>query len=427
MSQSHSYAPARQQLRSLFDAAVAHAYPGSDLADQIPSIGSGRVVVVGAGKAGAAMAQIVEQSLERIDEGLVIVPYGHIRACSQIPIIEAGHPVPDALGLQSAQHILRLALSLEENDTLICLLSGGGSALLNLPMEGISLEEKRAVTKGLLSCGATIHEINTVRKHLSQIKGGRLAQAAYPARTITLAISDVPGNDPSTIASGPTVGDTTTQADAISILHRYALHVPDAVNAILTSDRYESPAPGDETLSRTRYVITATAAQALDTAAAGAAGQGFETINLGDEVEGLACKVAQDHAAIFESLSRSEPALAPLLLSGGELTVRVQGSGRGGPNLEYLLALAIALDGRPDTFALACDTDGIDGATKAAGAIITPDTLDRAKGLGLDARAYLANNDAGTFFEHLDDLIVTGPTCTNVNDFRVIAYIPSSD
>ncbi|MGB1612876.1 MAG: glycerate kinase type-2 family protein, partial [Arenicellales bacterium] len=296
-----------------------------------------------------------------------------------------------------------------------------------LPLEGITLEEKRAVTKDLLISGATIHEINTVRKHLSRVKGGRLAKAAFPARTITLAISDVPGDDPSTIASGPTVGDRTTRGDAVDILRKYHLELPPAIDTLLASDQSESPNPDDASLSRTEYSVTATAADALRAAASLAQQRGFRVAELGDNVEGLAQDIAAEHARLFQDLQHGSTPSPFLMLSGGELTVRVNGMGRGGPNQEYLLALAIALDGRPDTFAIACDTDGIDGASTSAGALITPDTLARARSLGMHPQDYLRDNNAGAFFERLGDLVTTGPTCTNVNDFRAIAYIPGGD
>ena len=260
-----------------------------------------------------------------------------------------------------------------------------------------------------------------------QIKGGRLAKAAFPARTLTLAISDVPGDDPSTIASGPTVGDATTRYDAEKILNKYAIQTAGAVEAVLSSELAESPAPDDPTLARSEFFITATAAQALLTAANRASAEGFDVTNLGDAVEGFAHELAATHARLFEEMIEKEGANArTMLISGGEATVRITGSGRGGPNQEYLLALAIALDGKANTFGIACDTDGIDGASEAAGAIITPDTLRRADQLGMDPEVYLSNNDAGTFFDRLGDRIVTGPTCTNVNDFRVIAHIPDA-
>ena len=427
--QAHlSDSPQIKSLRALFKCAVSKAYPTTNLAHYLPPPPHGQVVVVGAGKAGAAMAKAVENKLSTVADSLVLVPYGHKRSCRLINIVEASHPVPDNAGEKAARQILDLAVSLGANDLLVCLLSGGGSALLNLPCTGITLQEKRTLTRELLACGADIHDINTVRKHLSDIKGGRLAAAAFPARTVTLAISDVPGNDPATIASGPTVGDPTTRQDALEILSKYGIKPTSSIAAKLASITAESPFPGDPKLTASEITITATAAEALEAAMAYAKDQGREVVNLGDKVEGLASALASEHAKTFERERLIHSSGKEfVLISGGEATVALQGRGKGGPNQEYLLALAIALDGRPDVFAIAADTDGIDGASQAAGAFITPNTLTRATAQGLDPHAHLARNDAGGFFEQLGDLIITGPTCTNVNDFRAIAYIPSVD
>ncbi len=427
--QAHlSDSPEIKSLRALFECAVSQAYPTTNLAHYLLPPPDGRVVVVGAGKAAAAMAKAVEDGLSTVADSLVLVPYGHKRSCRLINIVEASHPVPDNAGEKAARQILDLAVSLGADDLLVCLLSGGGSALLNLPCTGITLEQKRVLTRELLACGADIHDINIVRKHLSDIKGGRLAAAAFPARTVTLAISDVPGNDPATIASGPTVGDPTTRQDALEILSKYGIKPPSSIAAKLASTTAESPFPGDPKLTASEITITATAAEALEAAAAYAEEQGRKVVNLGDKVEGLASVLASEHAKAFERERLIHSAGKDfVLISGGEATVVLHGNGKGGPNQEYLLALAIALDGTPDVFAIAADTDGIDGASQAAGAFITPNTLTRAATQGLDPHAYLARNDAGGFFEQLGDLIITGPTCTNVNDFRAIAYIPSVD
>jgi hydroxypyruvate reductase len=424
--QAHmSHPTAIKILRGLFDSALSKAYPTRALAGYLPPTPRGRPVVVGAGKASAAMSQALDDVLTQISDSLVLVPYGHERTCRSVNIVEASHPVPDTAGQKGAQKILDLASSLGADDLLICLLSGGGSALLSLPPKGVTLTEKKDITRRLLACGASIHQINTVRKHLSAIKGGRLAAAAFPARTLTLTISDVPGDDPATIASGPTVGDPTTGDEALGILESFGIQTPASIASALASPDGESPFPGDATLAHSEFHIAVTAADALDAAVAYARQNGFKAINLGDQVEGIASVLASDHAKIFEQKLREQPDNKGLaLLSGGEATVVLHGAGKGGPNQEYLLALAIALDGRPDVFAIAADTDGIDGASEAAGAVITPDTLARAAGLAMDPREYLARNDAGSFFEQLGDLIVTGPTCTNVNDFRAIAYIP---
>jgi len=424
--QAHmSHPTAIKILRRLFDSALSKAYPTKALASYLPPTPRGRTVVVGAGKASAAMGQALDHVLTGISDSLVLVPYGHERTCRSVNIVQASHPVPDTAGQKGAQKILDLASSLGADDLLICLLSGGGSALLSLPPKGVALTEKKEITRRLLACGATIHQINTVRKHLSAIKGGRLAAAAFPARTLTLAISDVPGDDPATIASGPTVGDPTTRDEALGILESFGIQTPASIASALASPDAESPFPGDATLAHSEFRIAATGASALEAAVAYAGQNGFKAINLGDQIEGIASVLASDHAKIFEKELREQPDKKGLvLLSGGEATVALRGAGKGGPNQEYLLALAIALDGRPDVFAIAADTDGIDGASEAAGAVITPDTLARAAGLEMDPREYLARNDAGSFFEQLGDLIVTGPTCTNVNDFRAIAYIP---
>ena len=423
-----SDSPEIKSLRALLDRALSKAYPTTTLVRYLPPPPDGRIVVVGAGKAGAAMAEAVEDALSSVSESLVVVPYGHKRPCRLINIVEAGHPVPDNPGEKAARKILGIASSLGADDLLVCLLSGGGSALLSLPSTGIILDEKRDLTRELLACGAGIHDINTVRKHLSDIKGGRLAAAAFPARTVTLALSDVPGNDPATIASGPTVGDATSRKDALEILSAYGIKPPPSIKAKLASPTAESPFPSDLKLTASEIVITATAAEALDVAVTFAEEQGLGVVNLGDEVEGIASVLAGEHARAFESerLAHST-GKGFVLISGGEATVALHGDGKGGPNQEYLLALAIELDGRPNVFALAADTDGIDGASEAAGAFITPSTLTRAAAQGLDPQAYLTRNDAGGFFEQLGDLIITGPTCTNVNDFRAIAYIPSRD
>jgi len=420
-----SHPTAIKILRGLFDSALSKAYPTKALASYLPPTPRGRTVVVGAGKASAAMGQALDDVLTEISDSLVLVPYGHERTCRSVNIVEASHPVPDTAGQKGAQKILDLASSLGADDLLICLLSGGGSALLSLPPKGVTLTEKKEITRRLLACGATIHQINTVRKHLSAIKGGRLAAAAFPARTLTLAISDVPGDDPATIASGPTVGDPTTRDEALGILKSFGIQTPASIASALASPDAESPFPGDATLVHSEFRITATGAGALEAAVAYAGQNGFKAINLGDQAEGIASVLASDHAKIFEQELREQSDKKGLaLLSGGEATVALHGAGKGGPNQEYLLALAIALDGRPDVFAIAADTDGIDGASEAAGAVITPDTLARAAGLEMNPREYLARNDAGSFFGQLGDLIVTGPTCTNVNDFRAIAYIP---
>ncbi len=411
----------RNLLLDLFSHAVARADPSENMAGLLPEPPLGKVVVVGAGKAGASMAQALEKLWPGPLQGLVLVPYNHGLDCNFIEIIEAGHPVPDLAGQVGAQRIFDLACSLERDDLLLCLLSGGGSSLLSLPLPGVSLQQKQSITSQLLICGASIHEINTVRKHLSNIKGGRLARAAYPARTETLVISDVPGDDPATIASGPTTGDPTTIDQAVAILKKYAIKVPQAVDAVLRAPASESPSPGHTQLSHSRLSIIATPADALAAAAAHAQQRGLTVINRGDAEEGMAHELARVHyRLVVDSDQFSGTGPKTLMLSGGETTVMVKGQGTGGRNQEYLLALAIELDGMDNIFAIACDTDGIDGASQVAGAIITPDTLSRARLLDMNPGAYLADNNAGAFFEALGDTVVTGPTRTNVNDFRAI-------
>ena len=411
----------RNLLLDLFSHAVARADPSGNMAGSLPQPPTGKVVIVGAGKAGASMAQTLEKVWPGPLEGLVLVPYGHALDCNFIEIIEAGHPIPDSAGQAGAQRIFDLACSLGPDDLLLCLLSGGGSSLLSLPLPGVSLKQKQSITSQLLICGASIHEINTVRKHLSHIKGGRLAQAAYPARTVSLLISDVPGDDPATIASGPTTGDPTTIDQAVAILAKYAIKLPKAVDTVLRAPASESPSPGHVQLNRSRLSIIATPAEALAAAGAHAQERGLTVINRGDAEEGIARELACVHSRlVIDSDQFSGTGPKTVMLSGGETTVVVKGQGTGGRNQEYLLALAIELNGMANIFAIACDTDGIDGASKVAGAIITPDTLSRARLLGMNPRTYLADNNAGAFFEALGDTVVTGPTRTNVNDFRAI-------
>jgi hydroxypyruvate reductase len=374
------------------------------------------------------MAAVVEAHAGRPQgrrlSGLAVTRYGHAVPASAIEVIEAGHPFPDAAGIDAAMRILKSVQGLTPDDLVLCLLSGGGSALLTLPAAGVTLADKQAVTRALLRSGATIHEINTVRKHLSSIKGGRLAAAAHPARLVSLIISDVPGDDPATVASGPTVGDTTTCADALAVLARYGIGEPQAILNHLRAAKDESLKPGDRRLANSRAVIVSSARQALEAAAATAAAAGYRPIMLGDAIEGESRGVAATHAAMAKRYVAGHEAVA--LISGGETTVTVKGQGRGGRNSEYALALAIALAGQPGVHAIACDTDGIDGSEDNAGALIGPDTLVRARSLGLDAGQFLADNDAYGFFRALGDLVVTGPTLTNVNDFRAILVAPAT-
>ena len=409
-------------LRRLFDAAIAAADPAICVPPQLPPDDGGRLIVVGAGKASAAMAQAVEQNWSGRLDGLVVTRYGHGAPCERISIVEAAHPVPDAAGEAAALSIFGRISGLTAADRVLALISGGGSALLAAPAAGLRLADKRAITAALLKSGAAIGDINCVRKHLSAIKGGRLAAAAWPASVLTLAISDVPGDDPAVIASGPTVADPTTAAEALAILDFYAVAIPPELRRRLQSGELETPKPGDPRLARADYRLIASPRQMLAAAAAEAGRLGVTPLILGDAIEGEAREVGKALAGIALSCARHGwPARGPVvLLSGGETTVTVRGAGRGGRNSEFLLGLALALGGAPGIHALAADTDGIDGSEDNAGAFIAPDTLDRARAAGLDARASLAANDAWGFFAGLDDLLVSGPTRTNVNDFRAI-------
>jgi hydroxypyruvate reductase len=412
----------RRLLREMFDAAIARAMPDQCLPPFLPPPPRGRTLVVGAGKAAATMARTVEQHWPGELSGLVVTRYGHHAPCKRIEVVEAAHPVPDLAGREAAERILRMVQGLSEDDLVLCLISGGGSALLPLPAPGLTLQDKQAINRALLKSGANIAEMNCVRKHLSAIKGGRLAAACYPARVVTLTISDVPGDDPAVIASGPTVPDRTTFADALAIVDKYAIDEPRAVVAHLRAARDETPKPGDPRLARCETHMVAAPQQSLEAAAEVARSAGVTPVILGDSLEGEARAVALVHAGIARQVVRhGQPAAAPcVLLSGGETTVTVRGRGRGGRNVEFLLALAVALDGVPRVHGLAGDTDGVDGTEDNAGAIVGPDTLARAAAAGVDAKSRLADNDGYTFFSSLGDLVKTGPTLTNVNDFRAI-------
>lgn len=420
-----SLADPRALLRELFDTAVAAVSPGQCLPPQLPPPPQGRTVVIGAGKAAASMAQAVEANWQGELSGLVVTRYGHGAPCSRIEVVEAAHPVPDAAGQQAAQRMVELVKGLSADDLVLCLISGGGSALLAAPAPGLTLADKQAVNKALLRSGANIGEMNCVRKHLSALKGGRLALQCAPARVETLLISDIPGDDPTLIASGPTLPDATTCADALAVIDKYGIEVPAAVRAHLESGAGETPKPGDARFEGHRSVTLATAQQALEAAAARARALGIEAHILSDCIEGEAREVALVHAALARQVTqRGQPWRKPcVLLSGGETTVTVRGKGRGGRNAEFLLSLAVALDGLPGVHAIAADTDGIDGSEDNAGALLSPDTLARAAARGVSARARLADNDGYGFFAALDDLIVTGPTRTNVNDFRAMLIL----
>ncbi|WP_084144058.1 glycerate kinase type-2 family protein [Methylocapsa acidiphila] len=412
----------RQLLLNMFDAAVGAASPVRCLPPHLPSPPKGRTIVVGAGKAAGSMAKALEDHWPGPLEGLVVTRYGHGAPCSRIEVIEASHPVPDAAGLAAAERILAAVQGLTADDLVICLISGGGSALLALPAPGVTLADKQSVNKALLKSGATITEMNCVRKHLSAIKGGRLAAAAAPARVVALLISDVPGDDPSVIASGPTVADPTTSAEALAILAKYGIAAPDNVLAHLRSAAAETLKPDDRRLAKVENVMIATPQMSLEAAAAVAREAGVAPLILANDIEGEARDVALVHAAMARQSRRFGQPIAPpcVLISGGETTVTVRGSGRGGRNAEFLLALTVALDAHPGIYALAGDTDGIDGTEDNAGALLFPDSLARAAALGVSAKARLADNDGYGFFKAVGDLVVTGPTLTNVNDFRAV-------
>lgn len=412
----------RELLQRMFQAAIDAAQPALCLPTWLPARPTGRLVVIGAGKASAAMARAVEDHWPGPLSGLVVTRYGYGVACSRIEIIEASHPVPDAASVTAAQRILDTVKGLSADDVVLCLISGGGSALLVAPVEGLSLDDKQGVNRALLKSGASISEMNCVRRHLSAIKGGRLATACHPAKVITLLISDVPGDRPMDIASGPTVADPTTCADALAIVKRYGIALPAAALDALQSGRGESIKPGDVRLAGSECHFVATPQMALEAAANLARDAGVAVHILGDSIEGEALDVGKVIAGIALQVARhGQPFAAPcVLLSGGEATVTVRGQGRGGRNVEFLLSLAIALDGHPSIHALAGDTDGVDGLEEIAGAYMAPDTLARAWALGIKPRDALTENDGHGFFQALGDSVVTGPTLTNVNDFRAV-------
>ena len=408
----------RRFLRQLFDAAVAAADPEVAVARSLPRPPTGRTVVIGAGKAAIAMARSVERHWPGPLEGFVIAPHGYAHDLTRIGVVHGSHPVPDATSLAAAEKALALAATLGPDDLLLALISGGGSALMSKPAPGIAMDEKLGLVRALLKSGATIGELNCVRKQVSAIKGGRLALAAGPARICTLALSDVPGDDPAIIASGPTVPASTRKADARDVLRRYGVAVPDSVERWLAApdeDRQIGSADAG-----TRVIVSPR--QSFETVLALAASAGYHTLFLGDRIEGESREVAKVHAALaLEIADHDQPARKPcLLLSGGETGVTVRGKGRGGRNVEFALSLAVALAGDPRIHAIAADTDGVDGMEQIAGASIGPGTLARARGLGIDPLAALDDNDAHSVFEALGDQVITGPTHTNVNDFRAI-------
>lgn len=419
----------RQFLTSLFNQAVNQALPAGHIAPYLPKNRSGKAVVIGAGKAAASMAKELEAVWDGELSGLVVTRYGHTAPCKRIEVIEAAHPVPDSAGREVAERIFSLVSSLNENDVVICLLSGGGSALLSLPADGIELSDKQLINRALLKSGAAIDEINCVRKHLSAIKGGRLAKAAAPAKLITLAISDVPGDEDTVIASGPTVADPTTSDQAKEILQRYDIEIPTSVSDWLSNPGSETVKPGDECLTNSEFHIISSPQASLDAAAAEALNWDIPSYILSDCIEGESRDVAKVHAALAKQVAEKEQpfSLPCVILSGGETTVTVKGNGRGGRNSEFLLSLCQELQGHPQIHAIAADTDGIDGIEDNAGAILLPEHYSQSLSLGLNTRHYLANNDGYTFFRQLDTLLITGPTLTNVNDFRAILILPKSE
>jgi len=434
----------RAVLRALYDAAVQRALPAHNTAAFLPTPPTnGRTLVLGAGKAGGAMAQAVDAlwPASALLTGLVITRYDHVPPAyrakpGRIEVVEAAHPVPDAAGIAATQRIVELTQGLTADDLVLCLISGGGSSLLSLPAAGLTLADKQAINQALLKSGAAIDEMNCVRKHLSAIKGGRLAAMCAPARVVTLLISDVPGDAPAVIASGPTVPDDTTCADALAICQRYGIALPEAARAGLQSGAFETPKPGDAVFSNNVVHMTATPQQSLQAAAEAARAMGLAAHILSDDMEGESREVGKVHAALARAVARhGAPFARPcVILSGGETTVTVKSKGangpgaglppgRGGRATEFLLGCAIALQGQPGVHVLAADTDGIDGVEDNAGAIVTPDTLARAAALGMKAAEFLDRNDAYNYFKPLGDLVVPGPTYTNVNDFRALLVL----
>ena len=433
----------KEFLRHLFDVAVTRALPLENTAAFLPTPPkAGRTIVIGAGKAGGAMAHAVEAlwPQDAPMQGLVVTRYHHTpprptglnqRTIQRIEVVEAAHPVPDAAGMQASERMLAMVQGLTENDLVLCLISGGGSALLTLPAEGLTLADKQRINQSLLNSGANISEMNCLRKHLSRIKGGRLAAACAPARVVTLTISDVPGDDPSIIASGPSVPDATTCADALALLKRYDIDVPAAVLAQLESGALETPKPGDATFSGHKVHMIATPQQSLEAAAAAVRAAGLNAYILSDEMEGESREVGKVHAALARAAARGTGAFEKpcVILSGGETTVTIKplrlgaAKGRGGRAGEFCMGLARGLQGQSGVYALAADTDGIDGIEDNAGAFVTPDTLAKATALGIKLDDHLDRNDAYNYFAALGDLVVTGPTHTNVNDFRVLLIL----
>lgn len=412
-------------LRKMLEAAIASAQSDVCLPNYLPKAIKGRTIVIGAGKASAHMARTFEQNFKGDITGLVVTQYGYAVKCEKIDIIEAAHPTPDAASKKAAKQILKRVAGLSAEDQVVCLISGGGSSLLALPAPGIALRDKQRIGAALLKRGATISEINCVRRHLSDIKGGKLAKACYPAQLTTLLISDVPGDDPADIASGLTAGDSTTCADALDIIKQYKVKISDSIQDLLEKGQTETIKPEDALFKRNIVQLIATPQMALEAAAQYAHEQQLQTHVLSDRIEGEASEVGSMMAELSHQImaNKKQIKMPCVVLSGGETTVKVKGNGKGGRNVEFLLAMAIALNGKKRVYALAADTDGIDGKEEIAGAIITPTTLQRAHRKNLDAQAFLDNNDAHSFFTALGDSVITGPTHTNVNDFRAVILL----
>lgn len=417
----------RSLLRSMFDAAVASAQPSAVVPAHLPEPPKGRLIVIGAGKASGAMARAVEDNYKGALEGLVITRYGYAVPCERIEIVEAAHPVPDEAGQLAAQRIEALVTGLSEDDLVLCLISGGGSALMPAPAKGLTLADKQVINTALLKSGASIGEMNCVRRHLSTLKGGRLAALCHPARVLTLLISDVPADHLPDIASGPTVADESTCADALAIVARYRIQLPASARTLLESGAGETVKPGDPRLARAEIRLISSPQIGLEAAAVVARAADYGVCILGDSIEGEAREVGQVMAGITRQVAvHGQPLQAPcVLLSGGETTVTVRGNGKGGRNVEFLLALGLALKGQAGVYAMAGDTDGVDGLEEIAGALLTPDTLARARALGLDPAQSLDNNDGHGFFGALGDAVITGPTLTNINDFRAVLIDPA--
>lgn len=414
-------------LKLLFNEGLRAADPGQCVPPCLPERPKGRALVISAGKAAASMARAVEKSWGTDIEGIAVTRYGHATHCDAIEVIEAAHPVPDDRGEIAARRLLAEAEKLGEDDMLLCLISGGGSALLGVPADGLSFDDKKAINSVLLKSGAPIGEMNIVRKHLSAIKGGRLAKAAYPAKVVTIAISDVPGDDPSVIASGPTVADESTSQQALEVIEKYNISIPDHVRRHLETAESETPKPGDKIFENCTTILATRPADMVAKVEENAGQMGFKVVGLGADIEGEARDIGKSHAELALKYSlQMKPGDKPIaIISGGETTVTIsQKAGRGGRNCEYILSLAVHLNGAENIYALACDTDGIDGSEDNAGALIFPDTLDRAENANCSPNQYLEHHDSYNLFSKIGDLHMTGPTLTNVNDLRVILVLP---